>query len=186
MITGNPICLQLLQDPTQQRPGRPDFFNTRHHGQQDGERTVGTGPGQRPQLRFEQVLPPQAIPDAPEAQKRVFFLLTGKAGRFLVAANVQRPDDDRLSCHLLQHLAIGRQLHLLIRRRLPVQEEKFRPEQTDALTVVVADELCLVRRRDIAEQAHCAAVCQRCSPAPECLPGRPRRRIPRLRCPVLR
>ena len=61
-----------------------------------------------PQLRHEQQLFLQANPDGPIAKKGVGFLRQRHIRNLFVAANVQRPDDDRLSAHVAVRVRASR------------------------------------------------------------------------------
>ena len=70
-------------------------------------------------------------------QKRVFFFVHVEIRNFLVAADIQRTDNDLFPLHFFGDLLIGGELFVLRRAGVAVHEQEFGAEQPHALAVVV-------------------------------------------------
>ncbi len=128
------------------------------HREQDGDVAEGGGAVDGAQLRAEDLRPAQANADGAQAHGGIRLGRQIKIRDLLVRADVQRADDDRFSLHGGGHRPVGPKLLLLRRAVRGPQIEEFRAEQTDALSVAVADRVQILHRTDIAEDREPAAV----------------------------
>ncbi len=119
------------------------------------------------QLYEEQVGAVEADTDRAVAEERILFLLQRQCGHFLVAADVQRADDDRTAVHGLDRLFIRLELLLLARQVGTVHEQELRAEQADALTAQLRYADCVTRRTDVALDDDAAAVARLARTVPE-------------------
>ena len=88
----------------------------------------------RPKLASEYFWAVQTNADGPPSQKRVGFALALEVSGHLVSAEVQGADDGGLARACLGgHRAVRLELLFFGRRGAAVEEEKFRPEQADAI-----------------------------------------------------
>ena len=74
------------------------LIHRRNHREHDTQITVLRGTQQRAKLNQKQLRLIQANADRAVAEERILFLLQRQCGHFLVAADVQRADDNRLAC----------------------------------------------------------------------------------------
>ena len=85
---------------------------------------------------MKQVVLVETDADRAVAEERVLFLLQRERRHFLIAADVQRADDDRLARHGLASLLVGVELLLLARQVVTVHEQELGAEQADALAAL--------------------------------------------------
>ena len=93
----------------------------------------GGGPQNRAQLRAEHVGPIEAHAHAAQAEERVVFLRQRHVGERLVAADIERADDERtLAAERFGHRAIFGGLFVFRRRGVAVIEQELGAQQPDA------------------------------------------------------
>lgn len=76
----------------------------------------------------------------------------------MVAADVQRADDNRLALHDLTRLLVGGELLFLARQVGTIHEQELRAEQADAFTAKLRYADCVIRRTDVALDNDTAAI----------------------------
>ena len=154
-----------------------DAGDERHH---DADVAEGARAQQGAQLGAVQVLARQAVADGAEAHERVVLLLEAQVGDLLVAADVERADDDRLALADERGLLVGLELLVLGGHGGFVHEQELGAEQADALGVALHRLRGVVGLADVGTRAHrpCrprrGSLCRGTAPARACCAGRSR------------
>ena len=110
-----------------------DFADVGDHREHDPQRAVLGGAVERPQLGVQQILPLQQQPRTAHAEEGIFLARQIEIGHLLVAADVQRANDQPATGHDVDHLAINLILLLFVRRGVAFQEQELGAHQADAL-----------------------------------------------------
>ena len=84
------------------------------------------------QLGFQQIGAAQQQARAAHAQEGVFLHGQAQVRHLLVAADVQRPDDQRSAGKRVQHASIGVELFVLAGRVVALEEQEFGAHQAHA------------------------------------------------------
>src|SRR5207253_9553455 len=109
------------------------YFVERHHERKhDANVAVYRRAKERSKLRAENVRRVETHSDRPPAEEGIRFGRVS-ADRQLVAADVERSNDDRFAAKGLGDATIGVILLVLVRHARPPDDEKLRPHQPDAL-----------------------------------------------------
>ncbi len=74
----------------------------------------------------------QAKTDPAHAEKRIVLVREGEIRHDLVAADVERADDERKAVERFRHRLVGGELLVFRRGGFALEEKKFRAQQTDA------------------------------------------------------
>ena len=141
--------------------GVAELLDGGDHREHDAQVAILRGAQQRAQLGDEQVVLVETDADRAVAEERVLLLFQRERRHFLIAADVQRADDDRLARHGLASLLVGVELLLLARQVVTVHEQELGAEQADALAAQLHDAHRVVRLADIALDHDAAAVARR-------------------------
>ena len=113
----------------------------------------------RPQLRAQQLGTVQQHADAALAEKRIVLARQRQVRQRLVAADVERPDDQPPPApERARHVAVDGQLLLLGRRGRPLQEQKLRSQQADRLRTERDALLGVGQPADVRRHLHAVAV----------------------------
>ena len=113
---------------------RPPLVERRDHREHDRDAAVAGRAEDRAQLRAQQLRTVQQHADAALAEKRVVLARKRQVRQRLVAADVERADDQRPPApERARDVAVDGQLLLLGRRRRPLKEQELRSQQADGL-----------------------------------------------------
>ena len=93
----------------------------------------------------------EAVSDSSESEERVLLFLKIHVRDVLVAADIERTDDDSPAFHRLKGFLICFKLLLFGRQMRVVHEQEFRAEEAYALSVALHGLLCILRCTDVAE-----------------------------------
>ena len=112
---GNTFADQLRLFFFKQRLCLTEFVQRRDHREHDAQLAVNRSPDQSAQLSSENISSVQAQTNGAVAQERVHFFREREVRQFLIAADIQRPDDDLLAAHAFQNCLICFKLFVLAR-----------------------------------------------------------------------
>ena len=130
------------------------FRDIGDHGQHHLQASVAGGPEEGADLGPEEVGTRETEADASQSEKRIVLAIDRKRfGRF-VAADVERPDDDRIGGKKLKHGPIGLILLVFGRKRRAVDEQEFRAEQADAHRAGFSRALGVGKAADVRRHDH--------------------------------
>ena len=130
--------------------GIADLFDRRDHREHDAQIAVLSRAQQRTQLGQEQVGLIQANADCAIAEERVLFLFQLQRWHFLIAADVQRTDNNRLTRHDLAGLLISFVLLFFAGQVITIHKQELGAEQADAFAAQISNAHRVVRRADVA------------------------------------
>ena len=105
--------------------GVADFLNGGNHREHDAQITILGCTQQSTQLGQEQIGLVQADTDCTIAEEGVLLLLQLECGHFLIAADIQRTDDDRLARHRLACLLVSVELFFLARQIVTIHKQEL-------------------------------------------------------------
>ena len=128
-----PARSEDIGGPGERLAGGGHLVDRRDHRQQDPGGLSGDRLEQRPQLRLEQVRMGEAGADAANPERRVHLGLRREIGGGLVAADVERPEDDAAARQRLRDPAVDRALLVEAGRHGPAEEQQLRPDEADAV-----------------------------------------------------
>lgn len=126
-----------------------EFLDRSDHREHDAQLAIYRSADQCTQLRTEDIRAVQAQTDGAIAQERVHLFREREILQLLVAADVQRTNDDLLAAHAFQHGLICFKLLFLCREVIRIHVQELGAEQTDAFAAVLQDAL------DILDAARC-------------------------------
>ena len=141
-----------------QRIGLVQLVEARDHRIHHLDVALGAGAQDGAELGAEDVPLLQAEPDGPPAEERVHLGRHLQVGEELVAAQVERADDDRQRLERGGGLAVGLVLLLLAGQALAVDEQVFGAEQAHALRAVGLDLLGIGGLLDVGGEQDAMAV----------------------------
>ena len=133
VVEGDIPGAQFLLAFLDQRVGLGQLVEAGNHGIHHLDVALDRRAQNRAQLVPKNLPFLETKPDGAPAQKGIEFLRHRQVREELVAAQVQRADDDRVGLQSRRHLAIHLILFLLGRQDLAIEVEIFRPEKAHAL-----------------------------------------------------
>ncbi len=142
-VEGNAGRGKLTGRAGHERLGAQDFVDRADHGEHDLDIAAHAGTHERAQLRLEKLGHGQRDTNRPPAPERVRLLWERQVGRRLVAADVQRANDDRPVAHNLRHVLVDGELLFLAGRRQPFLEEEFGAQEADAFGARFERQRCI-------------------------------------------
>ena len=151
---GDALLLQLLADLGAQGLGGLQLPEGGHHGEHDGQVTVGGCPVDGTELGTEDLLPGQADPQTAQTQRRVLLLLQTHVGHLLVSTDVQRPDHHGAFAHDLGYLLISFVQLILGGQGVPAQIEEFASHEAHAFGIATDGGLGILGTADVGAQQY--------------------------------
>ena len=128
----NAGCVQFGPCFREKRFGGAHFFDTGDHWEHQLNVAKQGGPEYRPQLRLQQIGKLGVEADGAVTEERILLTRKVEVRDRLVAAYVQRADDNRLVPGGAHDICVGAVLLFLIGRRFAVHEQHLGAKQADA------------------------------------------------------
>src|SRR5437773_1773086 len=96
--------------------------------------------------------------DGALAHERIQFIARVHRARYLVAAEIERPDDEWMRPHLFRYFAISRILFLFARERGAIEVEEFCPVKTDSLRSTPGRRIHVAGQFDVGREDNVPAI----------------------------
>ena len=112
----------------------------------------------RSELRLENSGMLEAVTDRAAAEEGIFLMLKSEAGRHLVAANIERSDDEGVGEATFRGMAVVLVLLVLAGRFLAVEKKKLRPEKPDSFGTLSGNFTKIIGKIDIRRERDVASI----------------------------
>ena len=107
---------------------------------------------------FEHIGVLKTEPDGALAHERIQFIARIHRARYLVAAEIERPDDEWMGPHLFRYFAISRILFLFARECGAIEVKEFCPVKTDSLRSITRRSFHVVGQFDVGRKDDVPAI----------------------------